>query len=159
MKILQKTVLPLALLLAVFSYGCGEVHNGTPPPQRAAGPASLRVGHVDMERLFQSYTKTAPFYEKAEEIQMKFQELGEEDFEQMMSLQIEFQVLQSELFQNFQEDVEQTAKQLAGKMALDMVAVEILYQSENAELIDLTSFFLETEFFSGGHIHTEACEH
>ena len=159
MKLLRKSVLPLALLLAVFSHGCGETQHGAPPQQRTAETASLRVGHVDMERLFQSYTKTESFYEKAEEIQMKFQELGEEDFEQMMSLQIEFQALQSELFQGFQADVEQTAEELAGKMHLDMVAVEILHQSENAELIDVTSFFLETEFFSGGHVHTEACEH
>ncbi len=153
----------LALFLLLGASGCTRE-----PRSSAAGvePShkGARIGYVDMETLFHSYSKTADFYRKAEEIQAKFQDIEEDDFEQMMQLQAEFQVVQAGLFQSFQDDIEKTAETVSRNMSLDVIAVEVLYHSGSAELVDATAAFMETELFGAGggmlpHVHGPDCNH
>lgn len=156
MKILKFAPLPCAVLAAVLAFGCAE--NGEAPAEEEySANSSIKVGRADMEALFHSYAGAEEFQRKAEDIQRRFEELEEEDFEQMMQIQSEFQFLQTEFFQNFQEDVETAAKTISEDMELDAIAVEILHSCESVELIDITEAFLETDFFSAGHSHSESC--
>ncbi len=153
----------LALFLLLGASGC------TQEPRSSAADAEplhkrTRIGYVDMETLFHSYSKTAEFYKKAEEIQAKFQDIEEDDFEQMMQLQAEFQVVQAGLFQSLQDDIEKTAGIVSKDMNLEVIAVEVLYHSGNAELVDATAAFMETELFGAGgcmlpHVHGPDCDH
>ena len=159
MNLIKLPYIPCIILLALLAFGCAENRQDTAAGVGTGANDSIRIGHVDMELLFQSYAKTGEFYRRAEDIQLKFEELEEDDFEQMMQLQGEFQFLQMELFQSFQDDVEETAKTVSESMGLDVIAVEVLYRSEKAEIIDVTHAFIETDFFTEGHIHSEDCDH
>lgn len=155
MKLLKLPV-PVVILFTFLMFGCMG-NREAPPEATPQADGQIKIGHADMEALFHSYAAAEEFYRKAEEIQRRFEELEEEDFEQMMQLQSEFQFLQMEFFENFREDVETAAKTISEDMGLHAVAVEILHISENAELIEVTEAFLETDFFSGGHSHSEHC--
>lgn len=159
MKLSKFPCLPCIILLTLLTFGCGENRQAADPGGAAEMNPAIRIGRVDMEKLFQSYVKTEEFYKRAEDIQRKFEELEEDDFENMMQLQGEFQFIQMELFQSFQDDTEETAKTVIETMNLDLIAGEVLYHSEKAEIIDATNAFMETDFFIGGHIHSEFCEH
>ncbi len=158
MRLSKFPYLPCIILLILLGFGCGENRQAEGPGRAAGMNSSIKIGRVDMEKLFQSYAKTEEFYKRAEDIQRKFEELEEDDFEKMMQLQGEFQFIQMELFQSFQDDVEETAKTVAENMNLDLIAVEVLYHPEKAEIIDATDAFMEADFFIGGHIHSESCE-
>ncbi len=159
MKLSKFPYLPCMILLILLAFGCGENRQAETPGRAAGMNSSIRIGRVDMEKLFQSYAKTEEFYRRAEDIQRKFEELEEDDFEKMMQLQGEFQFIQMELFQSFRDDAEETAKTVSENMNLDLIAVEVLYHAEKTEIIDVTNAFMETDFFIGGHIHSEFCEH
>ncbi len=157
MKHLISNSVCCALLLTLFSFGCAADPGIASTAGEIRRNQRIMVGSVDMERLFHSYAKTAEFYEKAGEIQLRFQEIEEEDFEQMMQLQGEFQLMQQELFRNFQDDVEKTAKTVSEEKNLDLIAVEVLYRSGKTELADVTDAFMESDLFSEAHIHSESC--
>lgn len=139
--------------------GCAEDRDiFVSPPERAAG--SITVGIVDMETLFRAYAGAGEFYAKAEDLQSRFEDLGEDDFEDLMRLQMEFQAMQMQFFRGFQEDVGKTAKSVSELMGLDLVAVEILHSSPETEIVDVTRNFMNTDLFSEGpgfHIHGEFC--
>jgi Skp family chaperone for outer membrane proteins len=153
----------LALFLLLGTLSCTR-EPGSSAANAEASQKGARIGYVDMETLFHSYSKTADFYKKAEEIQAKFQDIEEDDFEQMMQLQTEFQVVQAGLFQSFQDDIEKTAETVSKDMNLDVIAVEVLYNSGSAELVDATAAFMENEIFGAGggmlpHVHGPDCDH
>ena len=156
------TSVSLALFLLLGTFGCTQEPRSSAADVEPSNKGA-RIGYVDMETLFHSYSKTAEFYKKAEEIQAKFQDIEEDDFEQMMQLQAEFQVVQAGLFQSFQDDIEKTAEIVSRNMSLDVIAVEVLYHSGNAELVDATAAFMETELFVAGdvlpHEHGPDCNH
>jgi Skp family chaperone for outer membrane proteins len=156
-KLLKLAYLQYAVIAAFFAFGCAADSTSAAPEAESAPGSSIRVGHVDMERLFHSYAKTGEFYEKAEEIQARFQEIEEDDFEQMTQLQGEFQLIQMELFQSFQDDVEKIAETVSKEKNLHLIAVEVLYQTDKTKLVDVTEDFMGTELFTEEHVHSESC--
>ncbi len=110
----------------------------------AQSAQAVIIGQADMERVFGQYRPVQDFQAEIEKVQEDFQKAQEEGNQQkLMEIQQDFQIKQNMLMQTFQKDLRKASAAVSGKMNLHVIAVEILYHSDAAEVADVTDELIE----------------
>ncbi len=110
----------------------------------AQSTQTVTIGQADMEKVFGQYRPVQDFQAEIEKVQEDFQKAQEEGNQQkLMEIQQDFQIKQNMLMQTFQEDLRKASAAVSGKMNLHVIAVEILYHSDEAEVTDITDELIE----------------
>ncbi len=110
----------------------------------AQSARTVTIGQADMEEVFGQYRPVQDFQAEIEKVQEDFRKAQEEGNQQrLMEIQQDFQIKQNMLMQTFQEDLRKASAAVSGKMNLHVIAVEILYHSDAAEVADVTDELIE----------------
>lgn len=99
----------------------------------------LKVGTYNPQDAFEQYPARGEMMREMQAAQQKIQEAQQQgDQQTLMQLQQEIQQLQQETIQAFYKDVEEALPEIADKQGVKVVAMEVVYTSEDVESSDLT---------------------
>lgn len=103
----------------------------------------LAIGTYEPQQVFDNYHRTVDFFEYLEEIQaeaMQAQQAGDQD--RLMELEAQFQQRQQDLMEHFEAAVERTMPAIAESEEVKLIALEVVYASDEIEQRDLTTEIL-----------------
>ncbi len=103
----------------------------------------LSIGTYEPQQVFDNYHRTVDFFEYLEEIQaeaMQAQQAGDQD--RLMELEAQFQQRQQDLMERFEAAVERTMPAIAESEKVKLIALEVVYASDEIEQRDLTTEIL-----------------
>ncbi len=108
------------------------------------GEGKMTIGTYEPQQVFDNYHRTVEFFEYLEQIQaeaMEAQQTGDQD--RLMELEMQFQQRQQELMERFEAAVERTMPTVASDQNVQLIALEIVYSSDEIDEKDLTTEILE----------------
>ena len=127
-------VIGIFLMLAgVLALGAGRVES-----------AEIRIGQLDMERVYNSYPGMRTFQSEMQSLQMEFQQAQEAgDQNKLMELQQEFQAKQDTFHREFESDLREATAAVGGRENVDLIVAEVIYHTDAAETVDVSAAMIE----------------
>ena len=136
MKLVGKdvAVIGMCLILAgVLAFGAGQAES-----------AEIRIGQLDMERIYNSYPGMQAFQAEIQGLQQDFQQAQEAgDQQRLMELQQEFQTKQDTFHSEFESDLNEATAAVGESENVHLIAAEVIYHADTAEVVDVSDAMIE----------------
>lgn len=136
MKLVGKDVAVIGMFLVlagVLVFGAGQAES-----------AEIRIGQLDIERIYNSYPGMQTFQAEIQGLQQDFQEAQEAgDQNKLMELQQEFQTKQDEFHAEFESDLSEATAAVGESENVHLIAAEVIYHADTAEVVDVSDAMIE----------------
>jgi Skp family chaperone for outer membrane proteins len=109
-----------------------------------AETAEIRIGQLDMERVYNSYPGIQTFQAEMQNLQTEFQQAQEAgDQNKLMELQQQFQTKQDEFHAEFKSDLNEATAAVGEREDVHLIVAEVIYHADNAEVVDVSEAMIE----------------
>ncbi len=111
-------------------YGCEDAE---------AQAARIRIGQVDVERVYNEYHGMREFQAGMLDIQQEFQQAQEAgDQQKLIELQQEFQLKQEAFHAEFESSLADATEAVSGEAGVDLVAAQVIYHGDDVDVVDIS---------------------
>ncbi len=134
MKLMKSAAIAGVLIIMAGLFGFNSLHSRE----------TFMIGRADMERVFNEYSGTKAFQEEISGLEEDFQRAQQEgDQQKLMEIHQNFQIKQSMLIENFQAAIQEAAASVSERMNVHIIVAEVLYHSDQAEIVDVSEELIE----------------
>ncbi len=121
------------IMTGVLAFGAGQAES-----------AEIRIGQLDMERIYNSYPGMQAFQVEIQGLQQDFQQAQEAgDQNKLMELQQEFQAKQDEFHTEFESDLNEATAAVGERKDVHLIVAEVIYHADTAEVLDVSEAMIE----------------
>lgn len=134
-----------AMMTVIASTGCLQAQAQDMPRETpaAAEQAAIRIGIYDAEAAFETHPAHKELQEATDRIQAQMQRAQEGgDQPRLLELQQEYKQKQEEAIARFQADVVKGLPVAAQVAGVEVVALQVLYTTDDVEVEDITSHLI-----------------
>lgn len=124
--------------IGAIALGVGLFNSTTHAVQNDAGD-QLMIGTYDAQSAFEQYPARTEMVQQIQQSQQKMQQAQQQgDQQTLMKLQQELEQLQQETIAAFYNDVEEALPQIAEKQGIKVIAMQVIYTSDDVKSSDVT---------------------
>jgi len=140
----------LTRIAAVVALAAGLlVVSASAQQQGAANQSGVTVGTYEPQQLFNQHPDTQALMQELQGMQQQMQQAQQQgNREKLTQLQQQMQQKQQQAIEKFQNELQQTAVDVAGEQGIDVVAVQIIHTADEVQVQDMTTMIANK--FQGG---------